>query len=162
MTQVEISPETLRKVKEVIVTVYELTNTEEGYRGSMHTSGTRFSLIVTILTKRGILIKGGSPTSPVYKWFNPAQAPTKNLYKSVGSELVLKERSYGKKCYQNKRKKQEGSSKTEEAPAQVEAVVSDSRSLDMYSVQELWDELKRRGCYIEDNKLAVKTIQFFA
>lgn len=76
MTQVEISPSTLRKVKEVIVTVYELTNTEEGYRGSMHNSGTRFSLIVTILTKRGILIKGGSPTSPVYKWFNPAQAPT--------------------------------------------------------------------------------------
>lgn len=136
MTQVEISPETLRRVKEVILTVYELTNSDEGYRGSMHNSGTRFSLIVTILTKRGILIKGGSPTSPVYKWFNPAQAPTNTLYKSVGSELVLKERSYGKKCYQNKRR-QAGPAKTEDRPVQEAETQAEPRPLDMYSVLRL-------------------------
>lgn len=81
-------------------------------------------------------------------------------YKSVGSELVLKERSYGKKCYQNKRR-QAGSAKTEDRPVQEAETQAEPRPLDMYSVQELWDELRKRGCYIEDGKLAMRTIHFF-
>ena len=34
-------------------------------------------------------------------------------------------------------------------------------SLENFTIQQLWDELKRRGCYIDGGKLAQKTIQYF-
>lgn len=34
-------------------------------------------------------------------------------------------------------------------------IVPITKTLDCYSVQEPWDELKRRGCSIENNRLVI-------
>ena len=155
---------TMKTIKEKVDFIYELTSTPEGYSGSLHNNGVLFSYVATILLKRGILIKSGPFKNPNYKWFNPAMVPTKNLYKTIAVEVIEKERVY----YNNSRNKQRNSKASAPAPTPVQeepkveqAVVVRENPLAGYSINELWDELKSRGCYIEDNRLAQKTVQFF-
>ena len=44
-----------------------------------------------------------------------------------------------------------------EREKQEAGVVLDNPSIQQYTIQELWDEIKRKGGYIKDNRLAVTT-----
>lgn len=169
MTQdITVANSTMKIVREKVDFIFELTNTENGYTGSLHAGyGTRFSEVATILTRRGCILKSGHTNNPNYKWFNPTVAPTKNFYLSIAKEMVAKERERTSNWYKKHKKKTEAAKPVEEpAPAvakEVEPpVVRFKRdSLHSYSIQELWNELKSRGCYIADGKLAQGVVTYF-
>ena len=150
-----VTESTLKQVKEHIDFIYEITNTMNGYTGSISGNGTRFRHIVRIMVERDILSKTQADRRTWrYKWKSPL-APTKVLYGSIAPEMVSRERAWQKKSLDNKKAKP-----AVETPEPLENTTKDN-PLNKYSIDELWGELKRRGCCIEGNKLALKTVKYF-
>ena len=148
------SPTTISKVKEVVDFIFEAT-VGGGYKGGWTKYPARFRAIAAILKKRGILVREGNKRFPIQKWFNPSMTPTKNLYKSIADELVLSERESSKKTYMKSKKEKTKAMPVVETPIIAPIMQTQSSVLDGFSDQELYDELKRRGYCIEDNKLVV-------
>lgn len=173
MTQdIVVANSTMKIVREKVDFIYGITSTPDGYTGSMSHNGSRFSAIVAILIKRGILLRSGHVNNPTYKWFNPNMSPTKTLYQSIAAEMVARERKSVMNSYKRKKKREEEEKRAaaiekekqeakiaEPEPKAVEE--PQPNPLAEYTIQQLWDELKSRGVCIEDGKLAIKTVQFF-
>lgn len=162
-TQIGACADTIKKVKEIVDFVYEATIVEGGYRGGWTKYSTRFKSVVTILKKRGILKQEGNARYPIQRWFNPAIAPTKNLYKTIADEIALQGRKYAKRAYYKKKAnicKEEKFVKAEPSVIIKEEVQKNlspapARGLQDFPSQELWDELKRRGYDIEGGRLVL-------
>lgn len=160
--KVSLSSKTLKQFKEIVDYIYEATIV--GHVGKF-TGGTRLQCSVREMVKRGILLRTfeNGLLIPTYKWFNPATHPTETLYRSIAGAIVLTERKYAKTANANRKakaaKKAEGIVTDIISPDTRQPVVNEALSndnpLEDYSVQMLWDELRRRGCTIENNKLVL-------
>ena len=150
-----IAPSTLKYVKETVDLIYELTSAGE-YKGGWEKESSRFRRIATILVKRGSLIKEGHVKSLSYRWNPLALAPTKVFYASVAAELIENQRRYGREHRQRAKQALLKQRAAQNPPAMPEVLTAAPDSaLDMFTIQQLWDELKRRGCSIEDNRLVL-------
>lgn len=145
---VDVAPSTLKSVKEAVDFIYEST-TGAGSVGGWTKYPTRIQRIVSILVQRGIVAKGGHYNHPTYVW-TAQMAPTGTLYKTIASEVVLKERETVKRSADKRRAKE-----MEEMKAKVMEEEAAAVAISSFTSQELWDELKRRGYAIEDGRLVV-------
>lgn len=146
-----LAPSTIKFVKNTVELIYGLTSDGGVYRGGFKNETTRFRRIASILVKRGSLIKEGSQRNLTYRWNPVAMAPTKVFITSIASELVEENRRHQRKSY-HKKKVAEG----KPLPGDLQKA-----SLDYFTIQQLWDELKRRGCSIEDNQLVLVKREVF-
>jgi len=153
----------LGKVKDAIDYIYELTaNTP--YRGGFSEYEKVVSDTARILVGRNIISREQDHTKTrrafIYKWV-ATMAPTDTLYKSVTQELRDTQRRYEHNC--KSRKKEQAQ---QDAPAEVVGIRTDNAEpvfkisdipsfLKSLPAQDLWDELKRRGYTIEDNRLVL-------
>ena len=90
-----VQPSTVGKVKTAIDLIYEETNKEGGYSGTLSKFGGRFANVVKELKRRNVIYNIGTVKSPVYKWSEQAMAPTKCFYKSVAQRVIDRERETG-------------------------------------------------------------------
>lgn len=158
---VQVSPKMLKNVKEIIETIYEITQTE--YKGGFKKEGNLFRSVATILVKRGSIIKHGERRHSTYEWNPIAMKPTKVFIASVAEELA-RNKSEQNRRYKSKIKSQKSTDMNQietEREKQEAGVVVDNPTLAQYTIQELWDEIKRRGAVIEDNRLALHTVTYF-
>ena len=155
-----------KTVKEIVDLVFELTTSNpDGYEMKAKELGSTGKLVVRILHQRGILERirmRNRVHAFLYKWV-AASAPTKVLYGSIAQEISDAYRANNKK-YPSKKKSAEKASVDviAEDPVPAPAVetfhdgpVLVAPSLDPFSAQELWDELKRRGFFIEGERLCI-------
>lgn len=141
------------KVKESVDFIYSITTEQgEGYRGGFGTFDYVTKRVVAELVKRGIVAKEQDRTKPrtqfVYKWA-VGMSPTRALYGSV-TDAIRKNRREYQQARKDKRKVQ-ASDVLEEKKEQA-AIES---PIESFSTKELWDEIKRRGYSIEDNRLVI-------
>ena len=157
----EANPATVKKVKEAVDFIYEATQ-GSGTPGGWNKYPARVRASVSIMVKRGILVKEGHPKQPIYRWA-VASAPTKTLYQSIANEIVMKERASN----QNHRARKRAEKTAQEAPeVKTEPIIAQAPSaaptakqnpvLAIFSDQALWDELKRRGYVAEGDRLVFK------
>lgn len=151
-------------VKDTIDFVYEmLINNPDGLQISFKDYGKIEKRIVSILIKRGIITKtpistGRRGCAWKYKWI-ATMPPTKVLYGSVVDEYRDIQRAW--KSSSNEKKKDYLHATTEKKEDAVVLPVVELpqeeriNALDGFSDQELWDELKKRGYSIEDNRLVI-------
>ena len=166
-------------VKETIDFMYEmLIQHPNGTEFNASTLGNTPSRIVSLLVERNIIerttvfSKDGRKFR--YKWV-ATMAPTKVLYGSIAQQLrdwqEARNKSYNakKKDKQVEPAKEEPILTTDEPRIEKDAdtIINElaeaakRNPLEIYGIDELWDELKRRGCYIEDNHLVlVKKVVF--
>ena len=143
------------KIKDSTDFIYSLVATEaEGYRGGFNSMGRITKMVVTALVKRGILTREKDTSKSrgfVYRWAGP-MPPTRVLYGNIVADIRAAV-SQKNKAYEARRKAMVEARKAQEETKAI--------TLEDYSIQELWDELKRRGCTIEDNRLVLKTTTVF-
>lgn len=146
---------TLGKVKDIIDLIYSETTASDGFHHSFRVYSSRTAKVAKILLDRGILLRDGTITKPVYTWNKSAMSPTENLYKTITTELRTKESNAAKK---SKDKKMAEMRKTV-CPVPLPEKMGDARTpISEYTDQEIWDELKSRGFSIEDNALVKRII----
>ena len=147
-------------VKKTVDTVYDyLIQHPDGITMSTAEYGKRGQRVCTKLVSRGIIEKQilGRAKGCRYKWV-ASMAPTKVLYGSIAQELYHEDRKY----LETHMKKMKGMKVSPiEKPQEIQVVTElfekPVSPLAPFSIQELWDEIKRKGGFIEDNKLAVTT-----
>ena len=147
-------------VKETIDFVYQyLLPFPDGVTMNARQLGKTGARVCTSLVHRGIITKTKKGTGGKefkYKWV-ATMGPTKVLVGSITAELADKNKSYVDKS-KNKSKKETTMDKIENEREKQEAgVVVDNPTIAQYTIQELWDEIKRRGGHIEGGQLAVTT-----
>lgn len=154
---VTIRPSTLRQIRQFVDTIYELTSGTP-YGGTFKDETKRFRDVSAILVKRGIVrcdigFNGKNKRLTTYSWVAP-MAPTDVLYKSIAQEIVDRERKHNKTYRSKHFKKEDMSSSLKRGSDGVDSERPDCVfSIKDCSAQELWDEIKRRGYTIEDNRL---------
>ena len=155
--KVNASPKMLKNVKDAIELIYEIT--QEEYRDGFAKNGKLVSRVATELIKRGSLIKAVEGRNTTYKWNEVAMKPTKLFISSVAEKLAEENRVYLRRHYEKKKSKSENEMNQVETERQRQdaGVALDNPSIQQYTIQELWDEIKRKGGYIKDNRLAVTT-----
>ena len=163
----------LGRIKESVDFIYALvTENPDGYQGGFDTfTQTIIKKVARVLVKRGILAhsttgrgKGERGCFHYYKWASD-MAPTNVLYKSVMAQIREEKKAEDSKRYQSK--KQNGlepvvvvADESKGIPPEVINAVIDEKkeyvtTLEGFSAQELWDELKKRGYSIENNRLVI-------
>lgn len=138
-----------KRLVEIIDTTYRLTSREGGHKGGL----TRIlgekqdfqTRVLRELRKRGVLLLQGR-RNVTYRWSPTAMAPTEFFYKSVAKSLNLKPAAPAKP----KEEHAIGVVKAGEHAGKVAVA-----SLEPFSDQELWDELKKRGARIVDGTLRI-------
>lgn len=171
MISINLNNTTLSKYKDIIDFIYEATVKPEGYTGALCAFGTRYGYVAAEMVARGVLAKTGTKMKPVYKW-TPAMCPTESFYESVASACVMKERDMSARSFAKKAALKKKTQSIDENVTQhnndIPVVVNGSvdkkeccAGIDKYTDSELWEELKRRGCYIADGKLAKKVVFYF-
>lgn len=145
-----------KTVKETIDFVYDyLSPHPDGIVMNAKSLGGVPRSIVTVLVHRGIVQKtyvassGRKGVECSYKWV-ATMAPTKTLYGSITDEI----RDTRKRRKEAWKKKPEQSAVAQD-PTPQELPKEYVTTLDGFSSQELWDELKARGYSIEDNRLVI-------
>lgn len=169
-------------VKETVDRVYDLLiQHPDGCEFSAKSLGGNKRRVVAILCQRGIVEKTRFYTKNgmryKYKWA-VASKPTKVLYGSITQEMRDRQKQWNKTFAEKKRaEKKRAEKKDEEYSANVtpekiieaEQKICDALEsypmkrdpLEIYGIDELWAEIKRRGCFIEDNHLTlVKKVVF--
>lgn len=144
--------------KETVDFIYDyLSPHPEGITMNAKQLGKTESRICSLLVRRGIITKNRSGFGAKeyrYKWVAP-MPPTKVLYGSIVDEIRDQDRGY-KDRHKNKQKQDTVMNQIEKEREEQEAVVVvDKPSLTQYTIQELWDEIKRRGGHIEGGQIAV-------
>lgn len=144
-------------VKETVDYIYNyLLPFPDGITMNAGHLGKNGSRVCTSLVNRGIITKTKKGRQFKYKWV-ATMGPTRVLIGGITDELTGKNREYGK-THRDKTKKEKDMKQIEtEREKQEAGVVLDNRSIQQYTIQELWDEIKRKGGYIKDNRLAVTT-----
>lgn len=168
----------LQLVKETVDFVHSyLAPFPDGCVFNAKSLGGRERSIVTVLVKRGILTKTAVAATNrrgiehKYKWV-ATSSPTDTLYRSIAAEMRDNEAKWRKNRSQklsvkNKPIAEDVKSDPVIVEPELPEVVNDlmePRAVEInplqgISLQELWEEMKRRGCFIKDGKLAV--VQFF-
>lgn len=153
--KVNVSPKMLKDVKDAVELIYEIT--QEEYREGFKKEGKLFSRVAAELVKRGSLIKTGDRRWATFKWNPVAMKPTKLFIASVAEKLAEERRAWNKNHRERtKAKNNPDMNQIEtEREKQEAGVVLDTPSLAQYTIQELWDEIKRRGGDIKNNRLAI-------
>ena len=137
---------------ELIDFIYALTKDEDYLDGFASFKNAQLSLVATELVKRGVLSKkprgrlkngerGGNRFA--YRWAANSE-PTKHFAVSVAQTIA------------EKMSKPKTTMQTSEKPTPPPAATL-AKSLDGFTNQELWDELKRRGAQIINGELAIVT-----
>ena len=163
-------------VKETIDNLYSsLVQFPDGVVFSAKATGSTPSRIISILVSRGIVemkhvyTKNGQKCR--YRWAVD-QKPTSVLYGSITQELRDKTTEYNRKFYAKKKadKAKEEPILTPDEPRiekDADTIINElaeaakRNPLEIYGIDELWNEIKRRGCTIEDNHLVlVKKVVF--
>lgn len=140
-----LTPFDLSKCKLTVDTIYELT--KGGYEGKLGIDNHTAS-VSRLLQKRGILKREGTKRYPVYKWV-ATMAPTELLYKNILSDYM--------ELITPPEKKKPAEElpppipKTAKLPPDAKPVTGNI--LERFTAQELWNELKRRGFYIENGEI---------
>lgn len=166
----------LGRIKDSVDFIYALvTESDDGYIGGFESFGSSLiEDVSTALVRRGALIrnyfgkKGQPGRFTKYTW-GSEMSPTNVLYKTIMGDLrnsKMKEKEREKE----RRKTPQGYDgivpsvvivgESAEIPQQADVVVPDGKkeyvtTLDGFSSQELWDELKKRGFSIEGDKLVI-------
>ncbi len=154
-------------VKDSIDLVFDLlTNNPDGYELNTKDFGYYGEKVIRILVGRGVISRRfrGRGKTPLYKW-ESTQAPNKVFYGSVCQELQDIIQAKTARYTANKKARTERVHEKEtpveaeeghEAEAETAQAVPerDCIPLAKYSVTALWEELKRRGCFIKDGRLA--------
>ena len=88
-------------------------------------------------------------------------APTRVLYGNIVSDIRKAKREQNAR--RNRAKNQEpviekNCDATEKPDREAVSQSNVHNPLENFTIQELWDEIKRRGCTIDDNKLVRKEI----
>ena len=159
-----ISKRTMNAIRDNIDFIHGLTSGEDGYTGSLHDIGGRVYEITREMLSRGVLIKsyvGKGKKLYNYRWNVNAMAPTNEFYKSIAKAVIKHERDA------HTRRREQAKSNL---PVVPETIREDSTSktqdtlfhqenqilpLAGFTSGELWDELKRRGATIEDNRIVL-------
>lgn len=158
-----------KTVKEFVDFIYEyLIEHPDGLAFPMKslTSSRTQKRIASILVQRGIIERTTIPNvgkpghSYRYRWA-ANMPPTKTLYGSIVSEI--RNEQYKWPSYNGKAKKNREEVEAEPMPTpaadepqeQPTSVFTGFEPLDGFSDQELWDELKKRGYSIEENRLVI-------
>ena len=142
----------VESTKAYIDSIYEIT--KNGFTGAL-TSGhpTSMMKVTSELVKRGVLVKthlGGNR----YHWqWGAGSAPTNHFYNSVAYAIG----SHQAILSSNANKARMAGQELAPKPLKAISVTStmSSPTLKNATLQELWDELKSRGCVIENNHLVV-------
>lgn len=150
-----------RTVSETIDFAYEyLRPFPDGCEFSAKDTGDQGREVVRTLHRRGIISMKKMHNGKVrYKWV-AEMAPTKVLYQSIAAEIRDSQREKNKKYLATKAAAKNAETPVvdvpEEIPAEpVQVEAPKVNILECFSGQELWDELKARGYFIEDNRLVV-------
>ena len=156
-----------KTVKETVDLVFELTTSNpDGYELDTKDFGYYGEKVIKILVGRGVISRRfrGRGKRPLYKW-ESTQAPNKVFYGSVCQELQDKIQAKTARYTANK-KARTACVREKETPVVAEegheagpefplvSAECDGIPLEKYSVIALWEELKRRGCFIKDGRLA--------
>ena len=152
-------------VKDIVDLVFELTtSTPGGHALKVQDFGSCGYVVVKVLVGRGILERIENRTFPktyTYKWA-VASAPTKVLYGSIAQEI----RDYYKRKNELASARRNSMEKPKKAEPKIEPetasepivetpVVTPTNPLAPFSIQDLWDEIKRRGGTIDNNRLVI-------
>ena len=147
------TPEFLGKVKDAIDQIHELTKTSPYKGGLTIGTGTTFKLVVAELRKREVIQRYYEKGVVYWTWNPIAISPTKELYKNVASTLYKNARDRIQALVDKKDKRMR------DAETVVKSnVASTEVKLVNFSTKELWEELKRRGCVIENGKLVERRV----
>lgn len=168
-------------VKDTVDFMYEmLLQHPDGTEFCVTSLGNTPSEVVSVLVARGIIEKTSIFSKYGrkfrYKWVANSK-PTNVLYGSITQELRDRQRKLNQHYKNVKKKAAMEETASNDAPVaepvvertkEVEVpVVNDllgnvmSNPLEIYGIDELWAEIKRRGCTIEDNHLVlVKKVVF--
>lgn len=150
----------MKIVKDTVDSVYDyLIPHTDGITMSANDYGKRGSRVCSELVKRGIIEKKGLGHGKGwrYRWI-ATMAPTNVLYGSIAQKLYDEDRMYQdahrkKKAAEKSKKVVVDTPPTEQPlPEPKREYVSDLKG---FSAQELWDELKGRGYFIEGERLAI-------
>ncbi len=142
MTQQERSRQAAVKIKNTIDTIYD--NTKEPMHGGFKSYGASVRQIVTLLSKRQVLVNEGSKTLPIWKW-NSDMAPTDNLYKTIYADYT--------EYYSGRNKARRTANEAPLTPEEAEKPTIRKATIKDYSPKELWEELKSRGYQIAEGRL---------
>lgn len=169
------SKDTLNRVKEKVDFIYGITNGVD-YKEGFHIFKDRFlGECVTALVKRGILSKtafyGGGSIGRKYtfRWIatmEPTEILYINIYKDIDEAHKAKQERW-KLAKRRQRQKEEmlklgqsykGEDCKKEASQeeQEEKQITNIMTLNDFSDEQLWKELKNRGYIIEDNRIVRK------
>ena len=169
------SKDTLNRVKEKVDFIYGITNGVD-YKEGFHIFKDRFlGECVTALVKRGILSKtafyGGGSIGRKYtfRWIatmEPTESLYINIYKDIDKAHKAKQERW-KLAKRKQRQKEEmlklGQSYNEEGckeeasqEEQEEKQITNIVTLNDFSDEQLWKELKDRGYIVEDNRIVRK------
>lgn len=153
---VQVSTEFLKKVKNAIELIYEIT--QEEYHGGFKNEKTLIRKVATAMVKKGSVIKTGDRRSATYKWNPIAMKPTNLFIATIAEEIVEQRR----KKWNNWNKKKDNQQIINEMnnndnEKKDACMVVETPSIEKYTIEELWYEIKRKGGYIKDNKLAYTT-----
>lgn len=157
---VQVKPKTLKNVKDAVELLYEIT--QEEYFGGFIKEKALVRKVATLMIEKGSIIKNGGGRRVSYKWNPVAMKPTKLFIASIAEEISEEKRAQNKR-HRDKKKEEKSKPITDmeqiniEREKQEAGVVVDNPSIRQYTIQELWDEIKRQGGYIQDNRLAVTT-----
>ena len=144
------SAEYLAKVKDAVDQIYEITH-DTPYKGGLTVgTSTEFNRVVSELRKREVIQRYVEKGVAYWSWNPVAIAPTKELYKNVAETIWRKKRESLQKLLDSKEKRLKDAAPA--PPSHIGDRLSD------ISTQTLWDELKRRGCVIENGKLVEKRV----
>lgn len=145
----------LGKIKEAVDFIYRLViDTEDGYRAGFSSYDNLVKRVVTALFKRGVLSRechsgNGKPgRGYIYKW-GANMSPTDNLYKVILGDIRADKKRQNARRYQ----------KIKNNVTPVSVSVESTKpycTIDRFSSQELWDELKRRGYSPDGDRLVKK------
>ena len=154
------------RIRETIDFIYELLNGHEWVEFSMSSIDHLTSIVCGYLIKRGIVKRryaAGSKKSE-YCWA-AVMAPTKTLYDNIVEDYRVAKRAENMRRRDRRRKAAQTIPEPpapEPAPVPgppaVQEQIEIQNPLEAYADKELWDELKRRGWYIESDHLVRKEI----
>lgn len=147
-------------VKNVVDSVYDyLAPHPEGITMSASDYGHRGGRVCAELVKRGIIEKQGLGYKKGwrYRWI-ATMGPTNVLYGSIAQKLYDEDRMY-KDVHRKKKAAEKSKNVVVDTPSTEQPLPEAKREyvsdLKGFSAQELWDELKGRGYFIEGERLAI-------
>lgn len=145
----------LGQVKDAVDFLFDATNKQGGFKGSVCSQSVLFGEVTTILVRRGIIDKKRDETHKrgfTYMWV-ATMHPTKTLYQSITQELRDQQRKYDLK---SRAKRRPDKNTVPVVNVMIDEATNPATGLEAFPSQLLWDELKKRGFTIDGERLVKK------